>query len=555
MKTKPNREQLLNAAKSFVASEVGGKALYLSAALLFLLLAVNGLNVVNSFVGRDFITALAERNADEFTVQAILYLVVFALSTLVAVIFRYTEQKLGMLWRDWLTRRLVGAFLADRTYYRLKQDGGIENPDQRIADDIRSFTVTTLSFVLMILNGSITIITFSGVMWTISPQLFAVTLAYGALGSYLTLKLGRPLIGMEYSQLDKEADFRGTLHHVWQNTESIALAQREENIETRLSQRMHSLIANYQRIILMHRNLGFFTTGYNYLIQILPTLIVAPLFLRGEVEFGVITQSAMAFAHLVGAFSLIVNQFQSLSSFAAIIARLGALGEVIRESRSGRSEGIVISRDEKNWSYDKLSLLPPKGDRPLLSELSLSVPAKSRVLIAGPNEDAKQALFKASAGLWEHGSGHIILPGAEQIHFLPERPYFPPGTLREFIAGVSGNHPADGEPCDAILKKLGLMPVVNSLGGLDREHDWTSVLSLDEQQLFSFARILHARPSYVFLNRVSGTLSAGRFHDMLELLSEHSIGYLNIGKADEPEDDYDAVLELKADGLWNWRDR
>lgn len=551
-KTKSNRQRLLFVAKSFIASEVGGKAALLCAALVFFLLGVNGLNVVNSFVGRDFMTALAERNTDEFITQAAIYIAVFALSTAVSVVFRYSEQRLGLLWRDWLTRRLVTSFLADRTYYRLKKERGIENPDQRIADDIRSFTVTTLAFVLMVLNGSITIVAFSGVMWSISPLLFAVTLAYGAAGSFLTIKFGRPLIGLEYSQLDKEANFRSALLHVWDNAESIAVAQRESNLEARLMGRVDSLMSNYHRIILVHRNLGFFTTGYNYLIQIIPALVVAPLFLRGEVEFGVITQSAMAFAHLVGAFSLIVNQFQSLSSFAAIIARLGSLGEVIKDGHSSHASGIELSNNDDFLAYENLTLIPTDGAFPLLNDLTLKLPPNTRLLLSGTNEDAKQILFKATAGIWDKGTGHIIRPSKERMFFLPERPYLPPGTLREALTGSNRNPLITRVACEDILEKLGLGPVLVRLGGMDIERDWDSALSLDEQQLFSLARALLVRPRFVFLNRAGSALGGDQFSRILEQLAEDSIGYINLGKAIDPKEHHDAILELNSDGGWRF---
>ena len=187
------------------------------------------------------------------------------------------------------------------------------------------------------MNSTLAAISFSGVLWTISPLLFGVALGYAALGTLTTVLLGRPLVGLNYRQSDREADFRATLIHVRENAESVALLRREGRLRVRLLSRIDELVANFRRITSVNRNLGFFTTGYNYLIQIIPTLIVAPRFIRGEVEFGVITQSAMAFTQLLGAFSLIINQFGSISSFAAVVARLSALaGAVERKTSIGR---------------------------------------------------------------------------------------------------------------------------------------------------------------------------------------------------------------------------
>jgi vitamin B12/bleomycin/antimicrobial peptide transport system ATP-binding/permease protein len=213
---------------------------------------------------------------------------------------------LGLLWREFLTCRAINKYLDEGTYYRLQTAEGLANPDERIAEDIRAFTVTTLSFVLL-LNSAFTVIAFSGVLWLISPLLFGVAVIYAACGSYVTLVLSRPLIKLNYDQFDKEADFRSGLIHVRENAESILLARREDRLKVRLLSRLDNLVSNFRAIISINRNVGFFTTGYNWLIQIIPALIVAPSFIAGQIEFGVITQSAMAFTLIVNALSLIVS--------------------------------------------------------------------------------------------------------------------------------------------------------------------------------------------------------------------------------------------------------
>src|SRR6516225_2724098 len=322
----------IRVVKSFLTSEVRWRALALFAVLIGLLFAISGLNVVNSYVGRDFMTAISGRDRAGFVRQAVLYLGVFAASTAVAVFQSFAEQRLGLLWRAWLTGRLITRYLASRTYYRLKETVAVDNPDQRIAEDVKAFTATTLSFTLMFLNGTFTVVAFAGVLWSISRLLFGVAVGYAALGSLLTILLGRPLVGLNYRQLDREANFRTALNHLHEHAESVALLRWEGLATTRLRRSLDDLVDNFRRITSVNRNLGFFTTGYNYLIQIIPALRVAPLYIRGEVEFGVVTQSAMAFAQLLGAFSLIVNQFQSLSLFAAVIARVDALGEAIEHT-------------------------------------------------------------------------------------------------------------------------------------------------------------------------------------------------------------------------------
>ncbi len=569
--------RVLRVVKAFSASEVGGRAKWLFALLITLLFGVNGLNVVNSYVGRDFVTAMENRNMAGFVWQAIVYIGVFAASTAVAVVYRFSEERLGLLWREWLTRRLVVLYLDHRIYYRLGTAGGIANPDQRIADDVRAYTATTLSFVLILLNASFTVIAFSGVMWSISPPLFGVAVLYAGLGSFLTIALGRPLVRLNYDQLDKEANFRAGLIHVRENAESIALFHREGGLRARLLRHLDELTTNFRRMITVNRNLGFFTTGYNYAIQLIPALIVAPLFIRGQVEFGVITQSAMAFTHLLGAFSLVITQFQSISSYTAVVARIGTLGEGMQQagtpmgspalaalcdicvtSSSERAQPatparIEIREEDSRIAYERLTLRSPRDGRLLVKDLSVSVPYRTRLLILGPNETAKVALFRATAGMWDAGEGLIIRPGLEQILFLPERPYTPPGTLRELLLPTGQENAASDDRIRATLRLLDLEAVLARAANLDAEQDWDDILSLGEQQLLGFARVLLAAPRFAFLHRQSTVLSPGQVDQILRMLSDRSITYLTIGDADDKLDNYDAVLELAGDGGWTWK--
>lgn len=543
----------LQAARVFVRSEVGGKARLGAAVLIFFLLAVNGLNVVNSYVGRDFMTAIAQRDAAGFLRWGLIYVGVFAASTLVAVLYRFTEERLGLLWREWLTRQLVRFYLDRRTYYRLREEGTVENPDQRIAEDARAFTTTTLSFALMFLNASFTIVAFSGVMWSISPRLFAVAAIYAVVGSILTVLLGRPLIWLNYNQADREAAFRGDLVHVRENAESIAILHRERRLLHRLEGRIDDLVANFRRIIEVNRNLGFFTTGYNYMIQLIPALIVAPIYMRGEVEFGVIPQASMAFSHLVGAFSLIVTQFQSISSYAAVVARLSALAEIRERQQSAAAAPIEIVESGELLQYEGLTLRSPRDGRVLIRDLWLALAGGTNVVVRGDNQTAKIALFRATAGIWDVGGGRIVRPRPELIQFVPERPYLPPGTLRDVLLPVG--HPAvpPDEQIVALFRALAIDGILVRIGGLDVERDWDHTLSLAEQQLVTVARVILARPRFVLLDRIATTVELPEMQRVLDRLGEHGITYVSFVKASALEAGDEASLTLAMDGSWAWR--
>lgn len=539
--------------KDFLTSEVRWTARGMLALLIAFALTINGLNVVNSYVGRDFMTAIAQRDGNGFIRQAILYIGVFAASTAVAVLYRFTEERLGLFWRVWLTRRIVRRYMENRAYLWLKESATVGNPDQRIADDVRAFTATTLSFTLMFMNGTLAVISFSGVLWTISPLLFAVAVGYAGLGTLAAIYLGRPLVGLNYRQSDQEANFRAELIHVRENAEPIALLRGEGQLTHRLLSRIDGWAENFRRIIAVNRNLGFFTTGYNYLIQIIPTLIVAPLFIRGEVEFGVITQSAMAFAQLLGAFSLIVNQIQSISSFAAVIARLSTLAGAVEKGLPSARMEIAEVVDKDRIRYERLTLLSLATGGVLVKSLTLEAPRGTRVLVIGPNEVARIALFRATAGIWPAGAGSIVRPPLDAISFLPQRPYLPPGPLRDLLHPGGQEQDISDERLTAALQEVGLDSVLARAGGLDREQDWPAILSLGEQQLLALTRLILTRPAFAMLDRMHSALKPSQVQRALRQLDVNAITYFTFADDAEMIDLHDAVLEIDAEGGWQWK--
>jgi len=540
--------RLRRAIVDFGRSEVGGQAKVRAGLLLVFLLAINALNVVNSYVGRDFMTAIERRDWSAFVSEALLYLGVFALLTIIAVFYRFTEERLGLLWRETITRRVLALYLEGHLYYRLNVSGTVTNPDQRIADDVRTFTTTTLSLSLVFLNGTLTIIAFAGVLWSISRLLFAVAVLYASVGSLLAFFLGRPLLRLNYDQADKEANFRADLIHIRENTESVALLHHEAHLRGRLLGRVDALVGNLRRVIAVNRNLGFFTTGYNYSIQLIPALVVAPLFIRGSAEFGVISQSAMAFAHVVGAFSLVVTQFPSLSSYAAVLMRLSPLAGLAEAPEKEVTGGIAIVEDER-LALDGVTLRSPHDGRVLISGLTLEVRPRMRLLVTAANEMVVNALQRAIIGIWDTGEGRILRPRLEEILLLPDRPYLPPGTLRELLGAVDRNAIPD-EVLLNTLHTVGADGVAERAGSLDVERDWDDLLSLEEQRLVSLARLLLVSPRFAVVAHLGAGLGADGAARVLDAFAERDIACLALGNGAVRPDDFDAVIAIEADGTW-----
>jgi putative ATP-binding cassette transporter len=547
--------RLVTITRPIFQSELRWRALGLFSLLVTLLFAITEFNVYNSYVLRDFTTAIAERQGKRFFLLALLYACVFVGSTLVAGFKQFVEESLGLLWRKWLTKHLTARYLARRAYYWLKWRGDIDNPDQRIAEDVKTFTTTALSIVLLVLGSTITICSFAGVLWSITPWLLLAAIGYTIFGTLGAVVLGGRLVGLDVLQLKREADLRYELIRVREHAEPVALLRGEQQEDTRLGRRLDDVVGNQRRIIRINRNLSFFTNGYKYMIQLIPPLIAAPFYFRGDIDFGTVTQATMAFTLIMDAFSVILTQFAMVTSFAAVITRLGCVWEALDAESGPMKSPIEVIEDGPRLEYEHLTLVTPDEGRLLIKDLSLKVPYGQRLLIMGPNGAGRTTLLRATAGLWTAGEGRIIRPAAKNTVFLPQQPYLVPGTLREqLLYAVRDSTILDDEILIA-LKAVEFEPILERVGGLDAERDWAHVLSLSEQQLLAFARLLLINPRFAFLDEATSNLDVARSRLLYRLLSDTDINYVSVADDVGLLEYHDMLLELRGGGEWRTRPR
>ncbi|WP_165074016.1 ABC transporter ATP-binding protein/permease [Paludisphaera rhizosphaerae] len=533
----------------FLGSESRPRALFWIVALFILLVAFNGLNVVNSYIGRDFMTAIADRNRGRYVFFAFAYLGVFLTSAVIAAFNRFSEERLRLLWREWTTRRLMDRYLSNDAYYRINEDAEVDNPDQRMTDDVKMFTQTALAFIVLSLGAAITSVSFLGVLWSITPWLVLAALVYAGFGTGTAILLGRPLVRLNNAQLQREADLRYALVRARENAEAIAVADASPRLASTLHARLGALARNQGLIIRVTRNLVMFTGAYNYMIQIIPLLIVAPLYFAQKVEFGVVTQAAMAFAQVLGALSLIITQFETLSSFAAVSSRIDALVESVDRAQHRPRGAVRVDGRGDRIVLEGVTLRDPRDEsREFVRHLSLDLSAGEKLLVTGPNPQGKRALFLALAGLWTEGEGRIVRP--EKVCFLARRPLLVPGRLRDQLelGGPSGVQLPEDSEVIAVLEAVGLGPALERLDGLEVEHDWSHALSSGEQQRLSFARLLLAKPDYAIFDHVTDALPADQVRPLLEKLSESSIAYVSFAEDHDLIDLHDSALELAEDG-------
>ncbi|MBC8126617.1 MAG: ABC transporter ATP-binding protein/permease [Gloeobacteraceae cyanobacterium ES-bin-144] len=551
--------QFWQISRAFFASERRHKARGFLIALLMLALGVGGIQVLMSYAGRDFMTAIIRKNPAAYWMALGWYLGSFALAVPIGVFYRWVEERLALLWREWMAQHLVKRYFNNRAYFRLRGSNSVDNPDQRISEDVRNFTTSSLAFLLILLNSLVTLIAFIGVLWTISGTLVYLLVTYAIAGTAISIMIGRKLVRLHYHQYEKEADFRYGLVRVRDNAESIAFYRGEKREHLDLFNRLAGAVGNMRLIIIRNRRLGFFTNSYNYLALVLPILVVAPMFMRGQVEFGVVTQAAGAFAQVLAAFSLIITQFGGLSNYLASVQRLGSLWDQLdehdlEEQRIASEEENTPTEDSRIVKLVKLDVCTPGNGRVLVRELSFELRTHQSLMIMGPSGTGKSSVLRTIAGLWYGGGGSLERPAANQLMFLPQRPYMVEGSLREQLLYPYPGHGVPDDEIHKVVAEVNLSEVFARVDDdLDRVLDWSNVLSLGEQQRIAFARLFLRKPRFAFLDEATSALDEENQQDLYQKIKCSGIGFISVGHRSTLIHHHDRVLLLERSGAWEIR--
>ena len=519
--------------------------------LLFISLSVSGLNVIISYVNNFFTTALAERNQDEFWRFLYVYASVFVVGTPIVVIYSYTRDRLGNYWRKWLTDKFLDQYLSQRAFYKIESENKLDNPDQRITEDIKAFTITSLKFLLIILSSIIDVISFTGILWSISKSLSIFLLIYASVGTIITVFVGQRLIPINFNQLKREADFRYGLIHVRDNAESIAFYQGEEQELLQVKERFFKAFKNFNLLIGWQRNVDYFTTSYGYAVVIIPSLILAPIYFAGTIKYGDISQAGFAFAQVLGAFSIVVSQIEILSAFAAGINRLSTFSEFL-ESPKSMEEGQtqIDMKVDDSLALEHVTVNTPNYQKILVKDLSLSLPEGQGLLIMGQSGVGKSSLLRTIAGLWTSGTGSLVRPELSSMLFLPQRPYMILGTLRQQLLYPNSNREVSETELHQILQLVNLADLPERVSGFDTELDWGNVLSVGEQQRLAFARLLISKPRYAILDEATSALDLKNEELLYKKLYETGTTYISVGHRISLLRYHNNVLELMGDQKW-----
>jgi putative ATP-binding cassette transporter len=520
----------------------------LLALVLFLSIAVTGINVGFSYIGNYFTNALVDKDQSRAYLFVGVYFAGFLLGIPIVALYGYMQSYLGLRWREWLTDNFLSKYFQGRTYYEIESTAQIDNPDQRISEDIRNFTRVTLTFLLILLGSVMDVLSFSGILWAKSRLLVGVVLAYSLIGTLLTILMGRRLVRLNYDQLRYEADFRYALVHVRDHAESIAFYRGEVQEVQRIQSRFWQVLRNYNLLIGWQRNLSFLTTAYRYLPVVLPYLVLFPQYFSGKIQFGDMTQANFAFAQVYGALSLIVSQIEQITNFAAGVDRLAAFTESITAETEASTQ--IRYEEAPQVALEDVTVLTPTAQRTLVEHLSVQLPPKACLIIVGPSGVGKSSLLRAIAGLWQQGTGIIRRPALDTMLFLPQRPYMILGSLRAQLLYPATHHAVSEATLRHVLEQVHLDELPERVGGWDVELDWADVLSLGEQQLLACARLLLTHPQYVILDEATSALDVKNEEHLYRLLQAAEITYISVGHRPSVLQYHQYVLELAGEGRW-----
>jgi vitamin B12/bleomycin/antimicrobial peptide transport system ATP-binding/permease protein len=512
-------------------------ALSLLVLLFVLLIAYTLLSVTLTEQQGEIISSLSAKDVDRFwrTLQIILGVLVIYAPLFAG--FSYVQSKLGNYWRRWLTHNFVERYFRNRGFYELGNfNTEIDNPDQRIAEDVRGFTQDSLLFLLVIINSVFQVAAFSVQLWTISPNLVYLLTAYSVIGTLVTIGVfGKKLVSIRFDQLKKEANFRFGLVRVRENSESIAFYQGEAQESNKLRQIFHDVFANFNLLILWQElYLGIFSNVYQFLPDLIPVLIVAPSVLSGEVEVGKVTVAQTAFFRVFMSLNLIISRFDSLTTFAASIDRLGSFAEYLDSTDQDTANGDLLrptidTTNSDRLSVNHLTLQTPNYQQTLFRNLSVEVSPHTGLLIMGSSGCGKSSLLRAIAGLWNSGTGSITRPTLDEMLFLPQKPYMILGTLRNQLTYPHDSSDITDTELEKVLEKVNLADLAERFGGFDVEKDWADVLSLGEQQRLAFARILINKPHYIILDEATSALDIANEAELYRHLKQTEATFISVG--------------------------
>ena len=539
-------------AKPYWFSKEKRKARWLVVLLVLLLIADTEFNVLFNQQSGEFTSALAAREGARFWHSIRVFFTLLVGAVPIYAYYYYVRDKLAVNWRLWLTDHFLDRYFKHHAFYQLLSRPEIDNPDQRISEDINSFTQQSVGFLLLFVSAVFQLVAFSKVLWSISSYLVFFLILYALAGTLIAFGVfGEKMVALYFNQRRREADFRFGLVRIRENAESIALYHGERQEQVQVQGLFREAFANYNKLIGWTLRLNFFQYSQSLLTIVLPSVIIAPRVLSGELEVGRIVQAAGAFSAILSALTTLADSLESLSRFAAGVGRLDTLAHsLLPASRKYAARPRIATRKSEQLSFDAITMQTPNYERTLVRELSISVPQGEGLMIVGASGLGKSSLLRVIAGLWDSGAGVIERPGPGDILLLPQHAYMVRGNLRRQLNYPDLDRKVSDEELHSVLERVNLPGLVEHCGGFDAEFDFEKILSVGERQRLAFARALLKQPRYILLDEATSALDRENESALYRQLAATASTLVSVSHHPALVQYHSRVLELKPDGGW-----
>lgn len=524
--------------------------------IVLMLLAVNGINAGIGFIARDLTNALVEKQEAGFYKILGIYACCFIVALPIRVSQIFVTYKLGLIWREWLSKSLIGDYMKNKAYYVLnpndEEETDVDNPDQRITDDTRAFTGQSLSFTLGIFDTFLTFSLNILILWSISTTLTFSLFAYAAFATSVLIIAGKNLVKIDYDQLRYEADFRYGLVHIRDNAESIAFYSGEEPEKTETQRRLSEVVNNFNLLIIWRVIIDVMRRSINYAGNFFPYLIMAIPYFAGEIDYGRFIQASFAFGMVEGSLFFIVNQIEELAKFTAGISRLEGF-----QSKVEKVSNRIIEDDNSKLGITNNSIIikdadlyPPGSKKKIVLDLSININQNDSLLVVGPSGCGKTSLLRMISGLWKPIKGNIHRPTTGDLLFIPQKPYMILGSLREQLCYPTDQNKFSDDQLRSVLKEVNLASLIDRYPDLTIKQDWPRILSLGEQQRLAFGRLLLNSPRFAVLDEATSALDIKTEEHLYSLLRKRDLAVISVGHRPTLISFHESVLELGGDGSW-----
>ncbi len=523
--------------------------------IVLMLLAVNGINAGIGFIARDLTNALVEKQEAGFYRILGIYACCFAVALPIRVSQIFFTYKLGIIWREWLSKSLVKDYMTNKAYYQINPNDedqtDVDNPDQRITDDTRAFTGQSLTFTLGVFDALLTFSLNILILWSISKTLTFSLFGYAAFATSVLLIAGKNLVKIDFDQLRYEADFRYGLVHIRDNAESIAFYSGESPERNETERRLGEVVRNFNLLIIWRVIIDVMRRSINYAGNFFPYLIMAIPYFNGDIDYGRFIQASFAFGMVEGSLFFIVNQIEELAKFTAGIGRLeGFQSKVESISQEKPPENQDIISNYSSILIKNANLSPPGSDKTIIKDLNLSIDPSESLLVVGPSGCGKTSLLRMISGLWEPKSGLIQKPKTGDLLFIPQKPYMILGSLREQLCYPTEVDKFSDDHLISVLKEVNLKSIIDRYPNLEVKQDWPRILSLGEQQRLAFARLLLNSPQFAVLDEATSALDIETEKHLYTLLKKRELSMISVGHRPSLKEYHQHILELNGKGNW-----